>query len=153
MIPRNPHYEKSPMPYLIALHLIAVICWFAGLFYLPRLFVYHAMSEHDAVKAQLQIMEHKLYWYIMMPAMVLTIGTGMGLMSWYVFQGMPHLGWLWLKLFLVLLLLCFHFYCGLCLERFKTGHNLHSQRFYRFFNEIPTVLLILIVFLAVTQPF
>ena len=141
------------MPYFIAFHLIAVICWFAGLFYLPRLFVYHAMSDNDAVKAQLQIMEYKLYWYIMMPAMVVTLGSGMGLMTWLIAQSPLHLGWLWLKLFLVLLLLMFHFYCGLCLERFKTNSNPHSHRFYRFLNEVPTVLLVLIVILAVARPF
>ncbi len=141
------------MSYLVALHLIAVICWFAGLFYLPRLFVYHAMSQEEVVKSQFLIMEHKLYWYIMMPAMVLTIGTGMALMNWLLLQGYTHLDWLWLKLFFVLLLVVFHFYCGLCLDRFKTGSNLKSHRFYRFLNEAPTVLLILIVGLAVVQPF
>ena len=141
------------MNYLIALHLIAIVSWFAGLFYLPRLFVYHALTTEDAVKDQFQIMEHKLYWYIMMPAMVVTLFSGMGLMIYVVLHGTAHLGWLWLKLFLVAILVLFHFYCGLCIDRFKSGENPHSARFYRFFNEIPTLLLIMIVILAAVQPF
>ncbi|MCX7123809.1 MAG: protoporphyrinogen oxidase HemJ [Gammaproteobacteria bacterium] len=138
---------------LIALHLIAVICWFAGLFYLPRLFVYHAKTTEETVKAQFQIMEHKLYWYIMMPAMMITLLSGMALMTWMVLQGETHLGWLFVKLILVLFLIFFHFYCGFCIDHFKMGQNQHSERFYRFFNEIPTLLLIAIVLLAVVQPF
>ena len=141
------------MAYLIVLHLIALISWFAGLFYLPRLFVYHASTTEAAVKTQFQIMEYKLYWYIMMPAMVLTLFSGMGLMTCLILKGTAHLGWLWLKLFLVIILLIFHFYCGLCVDRFKTECNQHTQRFYRFFNEIPTLRLIIIVYLAVVQPF
>lgn len=141
------------MNYLIAVHLIAVVSWFAGLFYLPRLFVYHAESTEALVHNQFKIMEYKLYWYIMMPAMMLTLLTGMLLFVEYVFSMPAHIGWLWLKLFLVLLLVLFHFFCGHCVQAFRANENVHSGRFYRIINEVPTVLLIVIVFLAVVQPF
>lgn len=143
------------MAYLLAIHVIAVICWFAGLFYLPRLFVYHAMTQAPGVRDQFKIMEHKLYWYIMTPAMVCTIGTGMYLMTDYIFTEPPsvHNGWLWVKLCLVFALVLFHFYCGHCLDRFKAEANRYSDRVYRILNEVPTVLLILIVILAVVKPF
>ncbi len=141
------------MAYFIALHLIAVIAWFAGLFYLPRLFVYHAATDIDAIKAQFAIMESKLYWMIMTPAMIVTLVSGMGLMLGYILNNPSHLLWLWLKIILVVLLMVFHFYCGHCLSQFQAGQNRHSERFYRIFNEIPTLLLIAIVLLAVVQPF
>lgn len=142
------------MLYLISLHLIAVICWFAGLFYLPRLFVYHAMTQSEAVKSQFEMMEHKLYFYIMTPAMIITVLTGLGLMAFYLLP--DHSGgliWFWIKLFLVALLLVFHFYCGYFLQVFKANQNRHSHRFYRGFNEIPTILLICIILLTIVQPF
>lgn len=141
------------MKYLIALHIISVVCWFAGLFYLPRLFVYHAATDNTEVKAQFMIMERKLYWYIMMPAMLFTLLTGLFLMILYVFIMPEHMLWLWLKLFLVLLLVMFHFFCGHCVQMFQWDQNRHSERFYRIINEVPTLLLLLIVFLAVVQPF
>jgi protoporphyrinogen IX oxidase len=145
--------DSGPMSYLLAFHIIAVVCWFAGLFYLPRLFVYHADTPNIEVQAQFQIMEYKLYHYIMLPAMLLTLLTGMGLLILYVFAMPVNLGWLWLKLFLVLLLVLYHFYCGYCVRAFKEGRNMHSARFYRIFNEVPAVLLIVIVMLAVVKPF
>lgn len=141
------------MKYLLAFHIIAVVCWFAGLFYLPRLFVYHASTKDEAVRAQFCVMEHKLYHYIMLPSMFLTIITGMMLLTEYIFLVPPHLGWLWVKFVLVLILLLYHFYCGNCVHAFKAGRNIHSERFYRFFNEVPSILLIVIVILAVVKPF
>ncbi len=141
------------MNYLIAVHLIAVVCWFAGLFYLPRLFVYHAVSDNVFVKDQFKIMEHKLYFYIMMPSMALTVLTGMCLFTLYVFGVHGPMAWLELKLLLVMLLVIYHFFCGHCLALFQRNANIYSGRFYRFLNEVPTVLLIVIMILAVVQPF
>ncbi len=141
------------MNYFVAVHVIAVVCWFAGLFYLPRLFVYHAASPHEVVRAQFKVMEYKLYWYIMMPAMALSLLTGMCLFVLYVAQPHVHVGWLWLKLLLVLLLVSYHFFCGYCVRIFKADENIYSERFYRIFNEVPSVLLIAIIFLVVLQPF
>lgn len=141
------------MNYLIALHIIAVVCWFAGLFYLPRIFVYHAATDNSEVKAQFYVMERKLYYYIMMPAMGVTLFSGLYLMTLYVFEESVPMGWLWVKLALVLLLVIFHFFCGHCIQVFHQDKNLHSPKFYRIMNEVPTVLLIAIVLLAVVQPF
>ena len=141
------------MNYLIAVHLIAVVCWFAGLFYLPRLFVYHASSDNLSVKDQFKVMEYKLYFYIMMPSMAFTVLTGMFLFTLYVFGAHAAMGWLELKLLLVMLLVIYHFFCGHCLELFRRDANIYSGRFYRILNEVPTVLLIAIMILAVVQPF
>jgi len=141
------------MKYLLAVHIIAIVCWFAGLFYLPRLFVYHAAASIKEVKAQFKIMEYKLYYYIMMPAMVVSLLTGLILMVLYVAANPEHLVWLWQKLFLVMLLLIFHFYCGYCIYEFAHDQNQHGHRFYRLMNEVPTILLIIIVILAVVQPY
>lgn len=143
------------MAYVLALHLISVVCWFAGLFYLPRLFVYHAMNHNEDTKTQFRIMEHKLYYYIMMPAMLATLITGLVLLVTYAFAipAPPHLGWLWLKLALVLVLVLFHFYCGHCLHEFKAQRVPHTHRGFRMLNEVPTVILILVMILAVVRPF
>lgn len=135
---------------LLCLHLISLICWFAGLFYLPRLFVYHAMSPHLEIKNQFLIMERKLYFYIMCPAMVLTIISGYTLMS-FLYHA-PYPMWLHLKLSLVILLIIFHGLSGYYFYQFKNNLNKKSDRFFRLFNEIPTVLLILIIILIIFQP-
>lgn len=140
------------MAYLIALHLIAVTCWFAALFYLPRLFVYHAMTASQDVSAQFKIMEHKLYYYIMMPAMIITLISGFCLMFFYLLPMHQPLGWFWAKLILVAFLLLFHFACGHYLKAFKADRNLHPHRFYRIFNEVPTLLLIVIMLLIFVRP-
>lgn len=141
------------MNYLISLHIIAFVAWFAGLFYLPRLFVYHAMTSSAEVSEQFKVMEHKLYFYIMMPAMAITIFSGLYLLTFYLLAGHTDVGWLWLKLFLVLLLTIYHFVCGYFITEFKANQNRYTHRFYRFFNEVPTVLLILIIWLAIVRPF
>ena len=137
------------MKYLLALHIISVIAWFAGLFYLPRIFVYHAMSDEKSVHEQFKVMEFKLYNYIMHPAAVLTLVSGFMLMDGYKI----HHHWLTMKLILVVFLLAYHFLCGFYLDRFAKDKNQHSHKFFRFFNEVPTILLILIVILVVVRPF
>ncbi|MBC8519352.1 MAG: protoporphyrinogen oxidase HemJ [Gammaproteobacteria bacterium] len=131
------------------IHLLALISWFAGLFYLPRLFVYHAMTDEDAVDQNLKIMEHKLFYYIMTPAMVLTLLAGFWMVELWQWT-MP--GWLHSKLGLVLLLVIYHYQCWRYLNMFKSGNNQKSHTYYRIFNEIPTLLLIGIVVLVVVKP-
>ena len=137
------------MHWLIALHIISFVCWFAGLFYLPRLFVYHAMTKEKAVSEQLKVMEHKLYYYIMWPAMAATYLTGFSLL---VVVGYPGL-WFTIKLIFVGLLTVYHFFCDYYLHRFDDDKNEKSHKFFRMFNEVPTIGLIVIVILAVVRPF
>lgn len=139
------------MLWLKALHIIAMVAWFAGIFYLPRLFVYHA-DTHDAISLQrFKVMERRLYFGIMWPAMLLTLGFGVSLLV--VVPDYLRMGWLHAKLSLVGLLVVYHLYCGRCLANFSRDKNEYSAKFYRFFNEIPTILLIGMVILAVVKPF
>lgn len=141
------------MTYLLlkALHIIAMVCWFAGLFYLPRLFVYHAMSEDETSKARFCIMERKLYRGIMTPSMLATIFFGLWLLhlnpSWL------SMGWMHVKLALVAILTGYHLLCGVQLRRFARNENARNHVFYRWFNEIPVLFLIAIVLLVVIKPF
>lgn len=135
---------------LKAIHLIAVICWFAGLFYLPRLFVYHAMAE-EKNNEMLKTMERKLYKYIMNPSMVVTWVFGLWML--YLIPEWMQSGWLHAKLTLVVLLTGYHHVCGKYVKIFAADANKKSHKFYRYFNEIPTVLLIIIVFLVILKPF
>lgn len=137
------------MEWIKAWHIIFMVTWFAGLFYLPRLFVYHAMAEDAPSHARFKIMERKLYFGIMTPGAVLTIGFGLWLMLGYGFQG----GWLHAKLALVLLLVLYHLYCGKLLADFKHDRNKHSHVFYRWLNEAPVLALIAIVILVEVKPF
>ncbi len=133
-----------------ALHLIAVICWMAGLLYLPRLFVYHCNAKPGGeLDETLKTMERRLYRFIMTPAMLVTWGFGLWLIS---LIGLNH-GWLHAKLALVLVLSAFHGYLGGRVRVFAQGRNDKSHKFYRLINEIPTVLMIGIVLLAVLKPF
>ena len=135
-----------------ALHIIAMVCWFAGLFYLPRLFVYHAMSEDPASHERFCVMERKLYRGIMNPAMMATVLFG-GLMLWLnptLFQGA---GWLHAKLTLVAVLIGYHHACGRILRRFAAGENQRSHVWFRWFNEVPVIFLLAIVILVVVRPF
>ena len=140
--------------YLIlkSIHLIAIISWMAGLLYLPRIFVYHVENKNDHNTSNtFKIMEKKLYYYIMVPAMVLSWLFGLLL----IFNiGLDHLTskWLQIKLILVIILTFYHFFLGLCLKRFNLDTNTYSSKFYRIFNEVPTILLILIVFIVVFKP-
>lgn len=139
------------MLWIKALHIIAMVCWFAGLFYLPRLFVYHA-NAHDKISLErFMIMERRLYYAIMTPAAILTTVFGLWMMhfnsAYYV-----HAGWMQMKLSLVVLLWGYHFYCGHFVKQFARGENKKTGVFYRIMNEIPTILLIGIVFLVVLKP-
>ena len=141
--------------YLIfkSLHLIAVISWMAGLLYLPRIFVYHAEnSENISTSNIFKIMEKKLYNYIMTPAMILSWVFGFILISTLGFQAVSEL-WLQIKLLLVILLTIYHFYLGNCVGCFMANKNTNSSKFYRIINEVPTILLILIVFIVIFKPF
>ena len=137
---------------LKALHLVAVISWMAGLLYLPRIFVYH--SENSSEKKITEIfktMEFKLYNYIMMPAMVISWIFGLLLISSIGFDQLSN-KWLILKIVFVIILTFYHFFLGICLNNFKNDENKYSSKFFRVFNEIPTILLILIIFIVVFKP-
>lgn len=139
------------MLWLLALHIVFMVCWFAGLFYLPRLFVYHADSSDTISLTRFNLMEHRLFYYIMTPAGLLTTLSGIGLL---IFHGESYFkeGWFITKLMLVTVLWYYHLYCGKLLSQFKFNKNSHSSTFYRFFNEIPSILLLVIVMLAVVKP-
>ena len=135
-----------------SLHLIAVISWMAGLLYLPRIFVYHTENFNDSKTSSIfKIMEKKLYLYIMMPAMVLSWIFGMILISYIGFENLSSL-WIKIKLILVIILTTYHFYLGKLLEDFRLNKNSKSSKFFRFINEVPTLLLILIVFIVIFKP-
>tara|TARA_A100000164_G_scaffold4376_1_gene3936 strand:- start:115 stop:549 length:435 start_codon:yes stop_codon:yes gene_type:complete len=137
---------------LKALHLIAVISWMAGLLYLPRIFVYHAEKSSEInVSEVFKTMEFKLYNYIMMPAMILSWIFGLLLISSIGFDQLSNY-WLILKFIFVVILTAYHFFLGTCLNKFKRNENKLSSRFFRVFNEIPTLLLILIIFVVVFKP-
>ena len=137
------------MLWIKSFHIIFMVTWFAGLFYLPRLFVYHAMSEDTASRERFKIMERKLFYGIMSPGAVLTIGFGLWLWLGYGFYG----GWLNAKMALVAVLVAYHAYCGKLMVDFKHERNLHSHVFYRWLNELPVVVLIAIILLVELQPF
>ena len=137
------------MLWIKSLHIIFMVTWFAGLFYLPRLFVYHTMAEDEAGKARFKLMERKLFFGIMTPGAVLTIVFGLWLWHGYGFSG----GWLHAKLTLVAILVAYHLYCGKLLLDFKNDRNRHSHRYYRWLNEAPVLILVAIVILVVVKPF
>ena len=134
-----------------SLHLIAVISWMAGLLYLPRIFVYHSENSNEVVTTVFKTMERKLYNYIMTPAMILSWVFGLILIHEIGFQQLASL-WLQLKLILVLLLTVYHFYLGSLLNKFKLDQNRKTSKFYRYMNEVPTLLLILIIFIVIFKP-
>jgi putative membrane protein len=137
------------MLWLKAFHIVFVIAWFAGLFYLPRLFVYHATATDAPSNERFKVMERKLYRGIMMPSMILTVASGLWLWLGYGFAG----GWLHAKLTLVVLLIAYHFWMAKLLRDFARDANRRSHVFYRWVNELPTVLLVAIVILVVVKPF
>ena len=135
-----------------ALHLIAVISWMAGLLYLPRIFVYHSENQKtENITTIFKVMEHKLYFYIMTPAMILSWIFGILLIH---LNGIENVFTFWLgaKLVLVLILTGYHFLLLNMLVKFKNSENSHSPRFYRILNEAPTILLIAIIFLVIFKP-
>jgi protoporphyrinogen IX oxidase len=137
------------MLWIKSFHIIFMVTWFAGLFYLPRLFVYHAMSEDTASRERFKIMERKLFYGIMTPGAVLTIAFGLWLWLGYGFYG----GWLHAKMALVAVLVAYHAYCGKLMMDFRHERNLHGHVFYRWLNELPVVVLIAIILLVELQPF
>src|SRR5512134_3605154 len=138
------------MAWVKSFHIIFVITWFAGLFYLPRLFVYHAMATDAASIERFKVMEHKLYYGIMTPSAVLAIALGLWLwLGWFRGAG----GWLHAKLALVLALVAYHLWCGRLLAAFRQDRNPHTHVWYRWFNEAPVLVLVAVVVLAVVKPF
>ena len=135
-----------------SLHLIAVISWMAGLLYLPRIFVYHSQNNDKPLVSEVfKVMERKLFFYIMTPAMILSWIFGVILIHSIGFQQIGQT-WMILKIILVIILTLYHFYLGKILAQFKIDQNIHSHKYYRIINEIPTLLLILIVFVVVFKP-
>ena len=137
------------MLWLKAFHIVFVVSWFAGLFYLPRLFVYHALAGDPVTKDTFGVMERKLYRGIMTPAMVLSVASGAWLWLGYGITG----GWLHAKVALVAVLVAYHFWLGHLRKQFAADRNSHTHVFYRWVSEAPTVLLIAIVVLVVLKPF
>lgn len=141
------------MLWVKAFHLISVVTWFSAMFYLPRLFVYHAMCDDEAGNARFKIMERKLYRGIMTPSAILTLVFGGWLLSFYSLEQIAAMHWLHAKLSLVLLLFVYHGVCGRMLKQFAVDKNQRSHIFYRWFNEFPVLLLIAVIILAVVKPF
>lgn len=138
-------------PWIKAFHIIFVITWFAGLFYLPRLFVHHAMTEEQACKERFNIMQRKLYRFTT-PSMALAIVFGSLLLvaNWSAYASS---GWIYAKLLLIILLIIYHLWCGKLVKAFANDANTNSHVWYRWFNEAPVLALFAIVILAVVKPF
>ena len=134
-----------------SLHLIAVVSWMAGLLYLPRIFVYHSENQNEIITNVFKTMERKLYNYIMTPAMILSWFFGLLLIHDIGFEQLAY-SWLQIKLVLVIILTAYHFYLDVLLNQFKLDQNKKPSKFYRYINEIPTLLLILIVFVVIFKP-
>ncbi|WP_372695242.1 protoporphyrinogen oxidase HemJ [Immundisolibacter sp.] len=141
------------MLWLKALHIIAMVAWFAGLFYLPRLFVYHVDCADEAGRRRFELMERRLYHAIMTPAAWVTVLAGLGLLAGYAWELYGRAGWLHAKLTLVVALVVYHWLCGRYRVALRDGRNRRSARFFRFFNEVPTLILIAAVCLSVVKPF
>lgn len=137
--------------WLKAFHLVAVVSWFAALFYLPRLFVYHSMAEDQISIERFKVMERKLYRGIANPAMMTSIALGLGMV--FVAPAIAQGGWFHAKMVLVALLLGYHFTCKYHLKRFAEDANTKSHIYFRWFNEAPVVVLILIAILVIVKPF
>ena len=137
------------MLWIKSFHIFFVVTWFAGLFYLPRLFVYHAMSEDQPGRERFKVMERKLLFGIMTPSAILALGFGTWLWLGYGFTG----GWLHAKLALVLVLIVYHIWCGKIRADFKNDANTRSHVWYRWFNEFPVIILLLSIILVVVKPF
>jgi putative membrane protein len=132
-----------------SLHIIFMVTWFAGLFYLPRLFVYHSLAHDREGIDRFKVMERKLFYGIMTPGAILTIATGLWLWIGWGFNG----GWLHAKLVFVAVLIVYHIWCGKLLTDFREERNRHSHVWYRWYNEFPVLILVAVVFLVVMKPF
>lgn len=141
------------MLWVKAFHIVAVVTWFAAIFYLPRLFVYHASAEDQVSRERFKIMERKLYRGIMTPSMIVVLALGAWLLTFNPRYYFIDSHWMHAKLTLVALLVIYHFYCGHLLKVFRNDNNQRSHVFYRWFNEIPVFMLIAIVILVVVRPF
>ena len=135
------------MLWVKAFHIIFVVSWFAGLFYLPRIFVNHAMATEPGEIARLKMMERKLYRFIT-PIAWMALGFGLWLWLGYGITG----SWLYAKLVLVLLLIVYHYYCGMLVKRFSADRNTRGHVFFRWFNEVPVLILMAIVILVTVKP-
>ncbi len=140
------------MLWIKSFHIIFLTTWFAGLFYLPRLFVYHAMSDDSISDERFKIMERKLFYGIMTPGGILTVVFGLILLWGYGWQVFGSSAWLHAKMGLVAVLIVYHIYCGKLVKDFKQGRNRKGHVFYRWFNEFPVLLLVVIVILVVVKP-
>ncbi len=140
------------MHWIEALHISFMVTWFAGLFYLPRLFVYHAMSDDTISLERFKIMERKLYYGIMTPGMIFTVIFGLWMLYDYAWEAYADSSWLQVKLVSVAFLIAYHIHCGKLLKDFKHNRNTHSHVFYRWYNEIPVVFLFVIIIMVVVKP-
>jgi len=140
------------MIWVKALHIIFMVAWFAGIFYLPRLFVNHAMSDDPAVHAQLEMMERKLYRFIT-PWMLLTLVFGFWLLFDYAWKAYATMWWLEIKIALVTALVVYHFYCGKIIRQLAENPKRRSHVWFRWFNEFPVLILFAVIILAVVKPF
>lgn len=138
--------------WLKAWHLVFMVTWFAGVFYLPRLFVYHAMTDDEAGNKRFKVMERKLY-YFTTPWMILTLLFGFWMLYDYAWAAFGKMLWLHIKLLLIGILVAYHLYCGKLVREFAEDRNSHSHVWYRWFNEVPVVILFAVVLLAVLKPF
>ncbi|MCW8903426.1 CopD family protein [Sedimenticola sp.] len=138
--------------WLKAWHLVFMVTWFAGVFYLPRLFVYHAMTDDEAGNERFKVMERKLY-YFTTPWMILTLLFGFWMLYDYAWAAFGKMLWLHIKLLLIGILVAYHLYCGKLVREFAEDRNSHSHVWYRWFNEVPVVILFAVVLLAVLKPF
>lgn len=141
------------MLWIKAFHVIFMVTWFSALFYLPRLFVYHAMSEDTISKERFKIMERKLYRGIMIPGAILTIGFGLWLLHLYAWELYKHALWLHVKFALIFALIAYQLYCNHLRKQFEKDQNRHSHIFYRYLNEVPVFFLVIIIILATVKPF
>jgi len=139
------------MLWVKAFHIIFMVTWFAGLFYLPRLFVYHAQSDDQISNDRFKIMERKLFWGITTPGGILTIVFGIWLINYL--PGVMSQGWFHAKLALVVLLVVYHIYCGKLVKDFKFDRNTKSHVWFRWFNEAPVIALMVIIILVEVQGF
>lgn len=141
------------MLWIKSIHLISVVTWFAALFYLPRLFVYHAMADDQISKDRFKVMERKLYRGIMTPSAFVVVAMGVWLLSYFPINTLAVMYWLHIKLVLVALLLGYHWYCGRLIKQFAADANTRSHVWFRVFNEAPVLALFAIIILAVVKPF
>ncbi len=141
------------MLWVKAFHVIFMVTWFAGLFYLPRLFVYHAQSSDEISNERFKIMERKLFYGITTPGGIITLILGMWMLldyAWTAYEGML---WLHVKLLLVAILIAYHGWCWKLVKDFKHDRNRHSHVWYRWFNEFPVLILVVVIILVIVKPF